>query len=614
MKTKLKFSQLFLLSAFCFPLSLSAQGTAFTYQGRLNDGATVATGIYDLRFAIFDAASGGFQVPWVTNSATAVSNGLFTVTLDFGNVFSGAGRWLEIAVRTNGGGAFTVLDPRQALTPTPYAIFAGGASNLVGAVSSANLAGTYAQAVTLNNPGNVFTGNGTGVTNVNAVTLNGFGSGSFWQLGGNNVAAGQFLGSTNNQPVEIKVNGLRALRLEPTVNDVNHSNIVNVVGGSAGNYVANGIYGATIAGGGGVFFGLPITNIVSADFGTVGGGAGNVIRTNAYDSTIGGGYLNQIQPNAYGSTIGGGSGNQIQTNAIISTIGGGYNNQIQTNAYYSTIGGGADNVIQTNANNSTIGGGNNNRIQPNATYATIPGGYGNSATNDGIAAGRRAKAIHPGAFVWGDSTDASFASTAANQFLIRAGGGVGINTSNPVVPLTIEGSGAYNSIGAAAIVVRNPTANKSWEWHVLDDGKMQFADLDAGATRMLIDTAGNVSANSFITTSDRHAKENFSPVNAQDVLAKVAALPISQWNFKSETAVQHVGPMAQDFRAAFGLGTDERHIATVDADGVALAAIQGLNEKVEQKLAQKQTEITELQRQLNELKVLVQQLAEGKQK
>ena len=110
---------------------------------------------------------------------------------------------------------------------------------------------------------------------------------------------------------------------------------------------------------------------------------------------------------------------------------------------------------------------------------------------------------------------------------------------------------------------------------------MQFADLGAGATRMVIDTNGNVSANSFITTSDRNAKENFSAVNAQDVLAKVAALPISQWNFKSETAVQHVGPMAQDFRAAFGLGPDAQHIATVDADGVALAAIQGLNEKVD---------------------------------
>ena len=131
MKTKLKFSRLFLLSAFCFPLSLFAQGTAFTYQGRLNDGASVANGSYDLQFAIYDAASGGIkQAPFLTNSATAVSNGLFTVSLDFGNVFPGVPRWLDIGVRTNGGGAFTLLTPRQALTATPYAVFAGGASNL----------------------------------------------------------------------------------------------------------------------------------------------------------------------------------------------------------------------------------------------------------------------------------------------------------------------------------------------------------------------------------------------------------------------------------------------------------------------------------------------------
>ena len=177
--------------------------------------ANVANGSYDLQFAIYDAASGGLkQAPFTTNAATVVSNGLFTVSLDFGNVFPGAARWLDIGVRTNGGGAFTVLDPRQPLTPSPYAVFAGGASNLVGAVSSANLAGTYSQAVNLSNPGNIFAGNGAGVTNVNAVSLNGLGSGAFWQLGGNNVASGQFLGSTNNQPVEIKVDGVRVVRLE----------------------------------------------------------------------------------------------------------------------------------------------------------------------------------------------------------------------------------------------------------------------------------------------------------------------------------------------------------------------------------------------------------------
>ena len=84
---------------------------------------------------------------------------------------------------------------------------------------------------------------------------------------------------------------------------------------------------------------------------------------------------------------------------------------------------------------------------------------------------------------------------------------------------------------------------------------------------------------------------DIEPVNSAAILERVAGLPIPQWRFQTEASgVKHIGPMAQDFHAAFGLGADETAIATVDADGVALAAIQGLNQKLEQK----ETEITEL--------------------
>ena len=138
---------LLLLAAFSFQLSpVHAQGTAFTYQGRLTVSGQPASGIHDLRFAIHDAASGGAQQgATLTNSATAVSNGLFTVTLDFGNQFPGANRWLEIGVRTNGGGTFATLDPRQPLTPTPYAIQTANATTAAavsGSVSVTQLTGT----------------------------------------------------------------------------------------------------------------------------------------------------------------------------------------------------------------------------------------------------------------------------------------------------------------------------------------------------------------------------------------------------------------------------------------------------------------------------------------
>jgi Chaperone of endosialidase len=125
------------------PVRLLAQGTAFTFQGRLIDGTNAANGAYDMRFYLRDALAGGSPVG-ITNTVApvAASNGLFTVTLDFGAAaFTGASRWLEIGVRTNGSsGAYATLAPRQALTPAPYAIMAGNAASLGGQGSTAYVA------------------------------------------------------------------------------------------------------------------------------------------------------------------------------------------------------------------------------------------------------------------------------------------------------------------------------------------------------------------------------------------------------------------------------------------------------------------------------------------
>jgi hypothetical protein len=123
-----------------------------------------------------------------------------------------------------------------------------------------------------------------------------------------------------------------------------------------------------------------------------------------------------------------------------------------------------------------------------------------------------------------------------------------------------------------------------------------------------LQVVGTVTATAFNPPSDRNLKENFVPVSPREVLEKVAALPISRWNFKGDAATPHVGPMAQDFHAAFSLGTDERHIATVDADGVALAAIQGLNQIVQDRDAR----IAALEKSLAELKEVVANMAEKK--
>jgi hypothetical protein len=114
---------------------------------------------------------------------------------------------------------------------------------------------------------------------------------------------------------------------------------------------------------------------------------------------------------------------------------------------------------------------------------------------------------------------------------------------------------------------------------------------------------------SWTSVSDRHAKENFEPVDAQSVLAQVAVLPLSRWNYKSQDAsIRHLGPMAQDFKAAFGLGETDTGITSVDADGVALAAIQGLNAKVDGGTQQTKAELAELRAENAALKARLEKL------
>jgi hypothetical protein len=169
--------------------------------------------------------------------------------------------------------------------------------------------------------------------------------------------------------------------------------------------------------------------------------------------------------------------------------------------------------------------------------------------------------MQAGTFVWGDSTDGDIRSTNANSWTVRASGGVRFfSDSNLTMGVMLNaGEGAWSAM------------------------------------------------------SDRQAKTNFASVDPQEVLRRVAALPIQTWSYKEQPSVRHVGPMAQDFGAAFEVGADDKHITTVDADGVALAAIQGLNQKLEEQLAARDAEIQALRQSLAELNCLVNALSAGAQ-
>jgi len=748
----------------------AAQGTAFTYQGHLQTNGIAADGFFDFQFSLYtNAAGSGSQIgSTITNLAVGVTNGLLTTTLDFGAVFTGNPTWLAISARTNGVGSYIGLSPLQAIAPTPYAIYSGNAGSALTAasansVAASNIVGTVPLAqlpaqVVRNREGNVtldgtFSGNGSGLTNLNAAQLTG---------------------------------GLSIQQ--------NSDGAPNLIGGSPVNFVASGVVGATIGGGGATnYLANVFPNSVAGDFGTIGGGIDNQIQP-ALQSTIGGGYNNQIQTNANCSTIGGGCNIQIQTNANFSTIGGGQGNQIQPDAAFSTIGGGNGNEIQTNATESTIAGGNGNEIQPDAAYSTIAGGYGNqiqpnaaystiaggngnqiqpnaaystiaggngnqiqpnaaysaiaggngnqiqaNATNSTIGGGYRNQANGVGSFVGGGGIDSGgdaspniaghdgsvvvgglgnwaglwaavvggygnqadgnctfvggggidssyhFAPNIAYGFGSVIGGGMG-NQANGTGSFIGGGgdAGEYGGYGLgespniangpASVIcggVGNQTgtdggssglcatipggymnvANAGYTFaagsqaQALHEGAFAWADsqdgpfastgintfcIRAGGGVFIsgsVTTTGTVTADGVLLTSDRNAKENFNVLDGKTVLAKVAALPVTQWNYKTGSKdVQHIGPMAQDFHAAFGLnGDDDKHISLVDEGGVALAAIRGLNEKVDEKdatiqeqataiakLKEKCAKVDALEKQLNELKQMVQSLADAR--
>ena len=116
---------------------------------------------------------------------------------------------------------------------------------------------------------------------------------------------------------------------------------------------------------------------------------------------------------------------------------------------------------------------------------------------------------------------------------------------------------------------------------------------------MQLNTAG-LSVNGGVTiASDRNLKENIQSISARDMLAKVIALPMNVWNYKQDSGkVKHIGPMAQDFKRLFNVGQDDKTISTTDASGVAIAAIQGLNQKLSDLVRAKDSEITTLKARL----------------
>ena len=366
----------FVATMFAFLLAVTsafAQTSGFTYQGRLTDGGTAANGNYDLQFALFDSLSGGTQIGSTQAINTvAVSNGVFTVTLDFGAAsFSGANRFLEISARPSGAGSFTLLTPRQQVTSTPYAVRSASAGNADTATNATQLggiaAGQYVQTndSRLSDPRSPTPGSANYIqTNPNSAQNANF------NISGTGTVAGTLTGSVVNATTQFNIGGNRVLMTD------SNSNIF--AGVSAG---------ANTTGGHNSFLGYEagFKNQTGGANAFVGYGAGNT-NTSGSDNTFLGSLAGFNSTMGFGNTfLGAEAGNNNTTGGFNAFLGyqAGFNNATGSNnttlGYFANVG--ADNLT-----NATAIGSNAQVTQSNSlVLGSINGVHGATAdTNVGI--------------------------------------------------------------------------------------------------------------------------------------------------------------------------------------------------------------------------------------
>ena len=459
-------------------LRVSAQSNVYsrvTYQGFLKDygiSPNDSNGHYDFRYGVVIGPLDPDN-PWRTNCPTCmtafeatnsivVNQGLFTTTLLMptgmlkAGFMDGTNVFLEFAIRTNGSGAFTTLEPLQPLSATPYATVAQSVSgpisadSLTGSLPSSQLDGSYGNALSFLNPSNIFVGDGSLLANVDATTIGGMSPCSlpcYWNALGNSGTDPNvnFLGTADNAGLTLRVNNQPVLRFRPDPNGA------NIIGGHPENQIT-GNDSSVIAGGGRA--GAP--NQIIGETSVIGGGIGNQIG--AMVANVG--YAGRA------SFIGGGSGNQIvlaipNVPAEWDVISGGQNNTIS--GVWSVIGGGDYNWVEHD--HSTIGGGAFNHVADK--YATIAGGVNNVALDTGSIGGGFGNSAGLEATVSGGTNNVASATAGAigggtdnraQQPYSTVSGGMGNNASASWASV---GGGNGNSAAGQDSVVAGGSGNSA---------------------------------------------------------------------------------------------------------------------------------------------------------
>ena len=325
-------------------------------------------------------------------------------------------------------------------------------------------------------------------------------------------------------------------------------------------------------------------NTASYTYSTVSGGSSN--RADSTHATVGGGSSNMA--NGSISTVSGGYGN-VAGIGTASTVSGGANNT--ASAYASTVGGGQENTAE--ATFSVVAGGESHTAS--GVYSTVGGGHWNEATGwvstipggdfctatgrFSFAAGREANAIHDGAWVWADTTDEDFESTGPNQFLIRASGYVGINTTTPMSPLHVQSANNW----AADIGNGWGDFNVGDTTHGLSIGVATEGG-GAGSVRMWTAggngnlTFGNATNGDFMTVKGT-GKVGIGTTNPDDILHVSAGAPSVIVDATDEADAKLLfrdadDPSNQSFEIAFNADDQDLHIRSDDNSGADIITIR----------------------------------------
>ena len=583
MKTKLKL-HLLLLTLLSLSGLAHAQGTTIGYQGRLIDGGLAATGLYDFTFNVFDEETGGaaLAVP-IVRDAVVVTNALFNVVLDFGPaVFNGPARWLEISVRANGVGVPRTLTPRTALLPTPYAIYAGIAGSVMDSSIDVDQFSTAGGGPTA---GQFLSYDGASLSWSDPDVL----VGNIWSRTGTvaHYDAGNVGIGTSTPAHRLSLAG------GPNWTGNNWAGAIELANGAAIGWQANqgekrfgmghsfgGFYLFRTASDPGTTTGGPaLYDFVVNDEGNVGIGTttptGRLHVHGGWDGEQGALQLSGHRPTLR-FTGNADSGNQ----SWLLHLGGdgpgnlGFYRRTGLSTWSSAMQFTPSGRLEMNGDVRINGGSGialNAADGPMITRGWDP--FNGNASANKVGHGRWGLFMEPGSLVCGipDITGSTFEvrSYAPDGYPARL---FSVN-QNGIVSI-------HGNVGIGLFGLGTPGPLE--KLHVV----------------------GNILASGTITgSSDRNVKRDFTPVNSSEVLEKVAALPISTWSFIDDQGVRHLGPMAQDFHSAFNVGMDDKHISMVDADGVALAAIQGLNQKLNDKAA----EVRELKARLERLENLLTQ-------